>query len=404
MNFDTKKYNKEYSKKYYELNKERILKRTRKARKEYYYKNIEKEKLRKSEYYHKNRKKINKYHSEYIKDNRAKINEKVRERLKNDINYKISQNLRCRLSTLFKNEGIRKTNKFITLLGCSKPELKSYLELKFLPTITWDNYGKYWHIDHIIPCALFDLTKEEEQKKCFHYTNLQPLFAVDIVINGVFYKGNINKGDKIEIMIKNVNPEKLIKLVKKGYSYDYIYILLCVKAGIPLDHLKSTEKTSAMIKTIERKGLLTSDGKITLEGQNLIDFSESEEENPILVKKKSEVDEIAMFWKVFPATDTFEHKGKKFAGSRALRINKEGCRIKLKAILNTGEYTLDEILAAIEYDVLSKKEASIKEGTNKLKYMQNSLTYLNQLSFEPYIELIKQGNKIKTATIGGTDI
>ncbi len=53
--------------------------------------------------------------------------------------------------------------------------------------MTWDNYGE-WHIDHIKPCALFDFTKEEQQRECFHYTNLQPLWAKD----------NMRKSDKYE--------------------------------------------------------------------------------------------------------------------------------------------------------------------------------------------------------------
>ena len=65
----------------------------------------------------------------------------------------------------------------LELLGCSIKEFKKHLESKFKDGMTWKNRGvKGWHIDHIIPCDSFDLTKLEEQKKCFHYSNMQPLW------------------------------------------------------------------------------------------------------------------------------------------------------------------------------------------------------------------------------------
>jgi len=62
------------------------------------------------------------------------------------------------------------------LIGCTPLELKTHLERKFTEGMSWDNYGK-WHIDHIIPCAAFDLTDPVQQRQCFHYSNLQPMWA-----------------------------------------------------------------------------------------------------------------------------------------------------------------------------------------------------------------------------------
>jgi len=68
------------------------------------------------------------------------------------------------------------------LVGCSVEFLIKYLESKFTDGMSWENRGKErgkWHIDHIRPCNTFDLTDENEQKRCFHYTNLRPLWAED---------------------------------------------------------------------------------------------------------------------------------------------------------------------------------------------------------------------------------
>jgi len=69
------------------------------------------------------------------------------------------------------------------LIGESPQFVKNYLTLKFTDGMSWENHGK-WHIDHIKPCCSFDLTKPEEQQKCFHYTNLQPLWAKDNLRKG----------------------------------------------------------------------------------------------------------------------------------------------------------------------------------------------------------------------------
>lgn len=136
--------------------REELIKSVNKSMKEI---KIEREKERRRKYYQDNKDKILDYY-------------------KNNINARISLNLRNRVKSALKNKNVRKTNKTLELVGCTVDELKKHLESTFQDGMTWDNYGK-WHIDHIRPCSSFDLTKIEEQKECFNYQNLQALWAED---------------------------------------------------------------------------------------------------------------------------------------------------------------------------------------------------------------------------------
>jgi hypothetical protein len=128
-------------------------------------KNTNKDKEVKKVYYEKNKAQI-----------KAKIALRAKERRKRDITFKIACNLRRRLNNAIR--GHNKSLRTMQLLGCTVPELKTYLQDKFVDGMTWDNYGK-WHIDHIIPCSTFNFSLPSEQEKCFHFTNLQPLWAHD---------------------------------------------------------------------------------------------------------------------------------------------------------------------------------------------------------------------------------
>ena len=83
-------------------------------------------------------------------------------------------------------------------VGCSMVQLRAYLESQFVSHMSWANYGRAWHIDHIIPLASFNLSSESEIKKACHYTNLRPLWA----------KANIRKSDKITV--KEFQPMLLL--------------------------------------------------------------------------------------------------------------------------------------------------------------------------------------------------
>lgn len=98
-----------------------------------------------------------------------------REKLKNDPDFLVLKRYRTRLCSILKDRGIKKTNKTISYLGCSSNYLKNYIEKLFKGGMNWEN-RRLWDIDHIRPCCSFDLKNEDELKKCFHYTNLQPLW------------------------------------------------------------------------------------------------------------------------------------------------------------------------------------------------------------------------------------
>ena len=100
-----------------------------------------------------------------------------------DVNYRLAVSLRKRLGVALRNK--QKAGSAVRDLGCTIPQLKCYLEQKFLPGMSWANHTRTgWHIDHIIPLASFELTDPEQFKRAVHYTNLQPLWASDNYIKG----------------------------------------------------------------------------------------------------------------------------------------------------------------------------------------------------------------------------
>ena len=147
---------------------------------EWYLKNKEQKKEYLREYYLKNKEQIIKQQGKY-----------KRNKYHAHFNYRLETCLRGRVGVALRRKKINITSKATStmkLVGCTIEELWRHLEKNFKPGMTKENYGyRTWHIDHIMPCSSFDLSDPEQQKKCFHYTNLQPLWAFD----------NISKGAKI---------------------------------------------------------------------------------------------------------------------------------------------------------------------------------------------------------------
>lgn len=139
----------------------------------------------------------------YIEENKDKILELARANRKKryceEPEFRLAKNLSSSFNQIVKFQNTKKKDKTQKLIGCTKKELREYIESLFLKGMTWDNWGKgkdKWNIDHIRPCASFDLTDLEQQKLCFHYTNLQPLWQKDNCSKNSWYEGKKHKHNK----------------------------------------------------------------------------------------------------------------------------------------------------------------------------------------------------------------
>jgi len=188
---------------YKEANKDKLNAYARDYNKAYREANKEEVKAKQKVYYEANKDKLNANNKAYIEANKDKVKAKqkayreankdkrnayardyARERRKTDPLFKMKHNLRCRTCLAFKDKGYSKTSKTQEILGADWEVVEAHIEKQFTKGMSWDNQGD-WHIDHIMPLASAN-TIEETIRLC-HYTNLQPLWALD----------NLEKGAKI---------------------------------------------------------------------------------------------------------------------------------------------------------------------------------------------------------------
>lgn len=192
--------------------------------------------------------------------------------------------------------------------------------------------------------------------------------------------------------MKNITFYHFKELQQQGISLDKVFLLELAENGEDVISLcKSSPKLKLLTDTLLRKGFLTEKSELTVQGGEILKFLHTESVETPTKLKIDKPEDFELWWKTYPGTDTFVHKGMTFTGTRSLRAKKEDCKVKFNNILNEGEYTIKELIEALSLEVFQKKENSVKEKTNKLKFMQNSLTYLNQRTFEPFIELIREG-------------
>lgn len=192
--------------------------------------------------------------------------------------------------------------------------------------------------------------------------------------------------------IISISSETFAQILQLGLDLNTIYLLEGFKEGTDLTLHTNASKAAAWKQTLIRKGLIDGANNILEAGnQLLLDIGTG---STSLVKKRREKQQISLnsfdsWWKAYPGTDSFVYRGKTFKGSRALRVKKDECVMKFAKILTEGEYTYTQLIAALELEKEQKMNTSLSTGQNKMSYFQNSLTYLTQRTFEPFIELLK---------------
>jgi hypothetical protein len=194
------------NKEYYQQNKEKVKSLTKNYRsnnsdkiQEYQKQNKESRIKYSKQHYQKNKDYIREFHKKWNSENKEWYKTWEKNQYLNNPQYRLKKQIRCRIWYAIKAQNAHKSNKTLILLGCNISEFKLYLESLFLPEMSWSNHGTVWEIDHIKPCSSFNLTDPKEQAKCFHYTNMQPLFKTTLIaedLGYVNYIGNREKGNR----------------------------------------------------------------------------------------------------------------------------------------------------------------------------------------------------------------
>jgi hypothetical protein len=185
-----------YSRSYYHANAEKLkgdcrrrnmTARAKALRKLRYLRNREKNIHRSREFYRAHCEEISIRNAAHFQKNRERIYAYRRAFFDKFPYTKLSVAYRAYISGKLKRYKVKKAYKTTKLLGCDMHWLVAWLEVQFRPGMTWENYGPAWHIDHIKPCKKFDLSDPRQQRLCFHWTNLQPLFAWENLSKGSRY-------------------------------------------------------------------------------------------------------------------------------------------------------------------------------------------------------------------------
>lgn len=201
-----------------------------------------------------------------------------------------------------------------------------------------------------------------------------------------------------------------IEALNAGIDMNLVMILIMVDKDIDISDYLSDSKTKAYVEAIKRKGFIVYNDKSGLDeisplGRSILAAVKSGNSCKSLLKreKKAKEDSFDLFWKAYPATDKIDYYGFTSPTTRNLRGSKEKTRELFNKIIAEGEYSAQDLIDAIEYQVLLKKKESFRTRKNELKYIQGSETWLRQRTFEAFIEDARKSKQEDTSegTVSG---
>ena len=157
-------------------------------------------------YYNENRESELERFKKYNSQNRGKINEYIRNKMKTDLNFKLSSFMRNRLYKAYKAQIVRETNKTFDSSGFSHSFFKSWIFHQIYGNMTLENYGCVWQIDHCLPIASFNLLDENDMKKGSNWINFRPMYSNEISSKNV-------KIDYQLYLLQEVKAYQFLKLI-----------------------------------------------------------------------------------------------------------------------------------------------------------------------------------------------
>jgi hypothetical protein len=188
-------------------------------------------------------------------------------------------------------------------------------------------------------------------------------------------------------LTKIIRVKNFERLTEEGVDLSSLYILELVQSGYNVQGMENV-KIQGWISGLMRKGLITEDYKITLEGCNILSTLDQDLGKNTLKRVEVQRDEkFKEWWNIFPQSDNFIYASRTFPGSRTLRTEQKECEVIFYKLINEEGFTADQIITGTINHVGIAKKLSYTSKRNELKYIPSSKRYLKEKIFEPYIQI-----------------